>query len=277
MDLLERDDDMAVLAEALAEATAGRGRIALVSGEAGIGKSTFVDQFIADRAAGVCGLKGHCDPLFTPTPLGPLYDIARQTSADLLTALETGAPRAALFSAVLDMLRRAKAPTLVVIEDIHWADDATLDLIKFLGRRITETRTLLVLTYREDEAAGTTLRLVMGDLAASKAAVRIELPPLSLAAVQRLAGGSAVDVACLHRQTAGNPFFVTEVLSSSGAGLPRTVRDAVLARAERLDPPARKVLNAAAVIGNRVELRLLEQVLGSLDGLAECLRVGMLE
>ncbi|HEY2871606.1 MAG TPA: AAA family ATPase [Reyranella sp.] len=277
MDLLERDDDMAVLAEALAEATAGRGRIALVRGEAGIGKSTFVDQFIADRAAGVCSLKGHCDPLFTPTPLGPLYDIARQTSADLLTALETGVPRAALFSAVLDMLRRAKAPTLVVIEDIHWADDATLDLIKFLGRRIAETRTLLVLTYREDEAAGTTLRLVMGDLAASKAAVRIELPPLSLAAVQRLAGGSAVDVACLHRQTAGNPFFVTEVLSSSGAGLPRTVRDAVLARAERLDPPARKVLNAAAVIGNRVEHRLLEQVLGSLDGLAECLRVGMLE
>jgi DNA-binding CsgD family transcriptional regulator/tetratricopeptide (TPR) repeat protein len=276
VDLLERDDDMAVLAEAWTAASAGRGRIALVSGEPGIGKSTFVDQFIATRAGGVCSLKGHCDPLFTPTPLGPLYDIARQTSADLLTALETGAPRAALFSAVLDMLRRAKAPTLVVIEDIHWADDATLDLIKFLGRRIAETRTLLVLTYREDEVAGTTLRLVMGDLAVSKAAVRIELPLLSLAAVRRLAGGSAVDAACLHRQTAGNPFFVTEVLSS-GSGLPRTVRDAVLARAERLDPPARKVLNAAAVIGNRVEHRLLEQVLGSLDGLAECLRVGMLE
>src|SRR5262249_9631888 len=142
--------------------------------------------------------------------------------------------------------------------------------------RIAETRTLLVLTYREDEVAGTTLRLVMGDLAASKAAVRIELPLLSLAAVRRLAGGSAVDPARLHRQAAGNPFFVTEVLSS-GSGLPRTVRDAVLARAERLDSPARKVLNAAAVIGNRVEHRLLEQVLGSLDGLAECLRVGMLE
>jgi len=165
----------------------------------------------------------------------------------------------------------------VVVEDIHWADDATLDLIKFLGRRIAETRTLLVLTYREDEVAGTTLRLVMGDLAASKATVRIELPRLSLAAVRRLAGGSAVDAACLHRQTAGNPFFVTEVLSS-GSGLPRTVRDAVLARADRLDPQARKVLNAAAVIGARVEHRLLEQVMGgALDGLAECLRVGMLE
>jgi len=277
VDLLERDDDVAVLAEVLTEAAAGRGRIALVSGEAGIGKSAFVDQFIASHASSVCVLKGHCDPLFTPTPLGPLYDIARQTSADLLASLEAGAPRAALFSAVLDMLRRAKAPTLVVIEDIHWADDATLDLIKFLGRRIAETRTLLVLTYREDEVAGTTLRLVMGDLAASKATVRIELPRLSLAAVRRLAGASAVDAACLHRQTAGNPFFVTEVLSS-GSGLPRTVRDAVLARADRLDPPARKVLNAAAVIGARVEHRLLEQVMdGALEGLAECLRVGMLE
>jgi DNA-binding CsgD family transcriptional regulator len=277
VDLLERDDDVAVLAEVLTEATAGRGRIALVSGEAGIGKSTFVDHFIETHATSVCVLKGHCDPLFTPTPLGPLYDIARQTSADLLASLEAGAPRAALFSAVLDMLRRAKAPTLVVVEDIHWADDATLDLIKFLGRRIAETRTLLVLTYREDEVAGTTLRLVMGDLAASKATVRIELPRLSLAAVRRLAGGSAVDAACLHRQTAGNPFFVTEVLSS-GSGLPRTVRDAVLARADRLDPQARKVLNAAAVIGARVEHRLLEQVMGgALDGLAECLRVGMLE
>ncbi len=278
MDLLERDKDMAVLAEALAEAIAGRGRIALVSGEAGIGKSTFVDHFIAQHGDGLCVLKGHCDPLFTPTPLGPLYDIARQTSADLLASLEAGTPRVALFSAVLDMLRRAKAPTLVVIEDIHWADDATLDLVKFLGRRIAETRTLLVLTYREDEIAGTTLRLVMGDLAASKAAVRLELPRLSLAAVQRLVGDSAVDAACLHRQTAGNPFFVTEVLSSGGTGLPRTVRDAVLARAARLDPVARKVLDAAAVIGSRVEHRLLEQVMGdAVEGLDDCLRHGLLE
>jgi DNA-binding CsgD family transcriptional regulator len=278
MELLERDNGTAVLAEALDQAIAGRGRIALVSGEAGIGKSTFIDHFIAGLGRDACVLKGHCDPLFTPTPLGPLYDIARQTSANLLAALETGAPRAALFSGVLDMLRQAKAPTLVLIEDIHWADDATLDLVKFLGRRIAGTHTLLVLTYREDEVAGTALRLVLGDLAASKAAVRIELPRLSLDAVRRLVGDSAIDPACLHRQTAGNPFFITEVLSDGGGGLPRTVRDAVLARTDRLDPPARRVLDAAAVIGARIEHRLLEQVMGgALDGLAECLRVGMLE
>ena len=122
MDLLERDNDLEVLAAALGQAIAGQGRIALVSGEAGIGKSTFVDHFIAAHGRDVCVLKGHCDPLFTPTPLGPLYDLARQARTDLLMALEAGAPRAGLFSAVLDMMRGAKTPNLVLVEDIHWAD-----------------------------------------------------------------------------------------------------------------------------------------------------------
>jgi DNA-binding CsgD family transcriptional regulator/tetratricopeptide (TPR) repeat protein len=282
MDLLEREKDAAVLAAALAEAVAGRGRIALVSGEAGIGKSAFVEHFIEANSTGLCVLKGHCDPLFTPTALGPLYDIARQARADLLAALEGGAPRAALFSAVLEMMRGARHANIVLVEDIHWADEATLDLIKFLGRRIAGTRTLLVLTYREDEVAETPLRQVLGDLAVSKATVRLELPRLSLDAVRRLVdghpvGGQPVDAGSLHRQTAGNPFFVTEVLSA-GAVLPPTVRDAVLARAARLGPLGRKALDAAAVIGSRIENRLLEPVLnGALDGLAECLKVGMLE
>lgn len=281
MELLEREKEAAVLAAALADAVAGRGRIVLVSGEAGIGKSAFVEHFVETHGQGLCVLTGHCDPLFTPTPLGPLYDIARQTRADLLLALEAGAPRAGLFSAVLDMMRGARQANLVLVEDIHWADEATLDLVKFLGRRIAGTRTLLVLTYREGEVADTPLRQVLGDLAMSKATVRLELPRLSLEAVRRLVGDRAVDAGSLHRQTAGNPFFVTEVLSS-GVGLPPTVRDAVLARAGRLCPRARKALDAAAVIGSRIEHRLLEQVLdgapdGSLDGLAECLRVGMLE
>ncbi|HTE36360.1 MAG TPA: AAA family ATPase, partial [Reyranella sp.] len=279
MELLERERDLAVLAAALDQAAAGCGRIALVSGEAGIGKTSFVEGFIATHAQGVCVLKGNCDPLFTPTPLGPLYDIARQTNARLLAELENGPKRAALFSSLLEMLRASRAPTVVVIEDIHWADDATLDLLKFLGRRMARTSALLVLTYREDEvAAQRSLRMLLGDLAASKATVRIELPRLSIEAIRTLVGGRALDPAALHRQTSGNPFFITEILSSAACGIPPTVRDAVLARAARLSPAGRAVLEAAAVIGSRIDHRLLERLLdGKPEGLAECTRSGMLE
>jgi DNA-binding CsgD family transcriptional regulator len=279
VELLERERDLAVLADALDQAAGGCGRIALVSGEAGIGKTSFVEGFIATHAQGVCVLKGNCDPLFTPTPLGPLYDIARQTNARLLAELENGPKRAALFSSLLEMLRASRAPTVVVIEDVHWADDATLDLLKFLGRRMARTSALLVLTYREDEvAAQRSLRMLLGDLAASKATLRIELPRLSIEAIRTLVGTRALDPAALHRQTSGNPFFVTEILSSAACGIPPTVRDAVLARAARLSPAGRAVLEAAAVIGSRIDHRLLEQVLdGKVEGLAECTRSGMLE
>src|SRR3954466_9835404 len=129
MELLERDHDLEVLAAALAGAIAGQGRIALVSGEAGIGKTSFVDRFVATSGAAMRILKGNCDALFTPSPLGPLYDIARQTGGRLLAQLENEAPRAALFSTVLDQLRDPDPPAILIIEDIHWADEATLDLI----------------------------------------------------------------------------------------------------------------------------------------------------
>jgi DNA-binding CsgD family transcriptional regulator/tetratricopeptide (TPR) repeat protein len=278
LDLLEREHDLKVLSRALDEAAAGHGRVALVSGEAGIGKTSFVEHFIATRDISVRVLKGNCDPLFTPTPLGPVYDIARQTGGPLSTQLESGAPRAALFAALLDHLLNAPQPGLLVIEDLHWADEATLDLLKFLSRRVARAKVLVVATYREDEvAAHRPLRLLLGDLAAARAAVRIDLSRLSVDAVRMLIGARPFDPEAVHRQTAGNPFFVAEILSSAAGGIPRTVRDAVLARAAKLDPGGRKVLEAAAVIGSRIEHRMLEKVLRSdLAGLAECIRVGIL-
>jgi DNA-binding CsgD family transcriptional regulator len=277
--LLERDDDLHRLNRALDQASAGQGHIVLVSGEAGIGKTTFVEHFLETSAATACALTGHCDPLFTPTPLGPLYDIARQTNGKLLALLESNAPRAALFSSMLGLVGASEKPTVVVIEDIHWADEATLDLVKYLGRRIASTKILLVLTHRDDEVAGQpSLRRLLGDLAVSKSTLRIELPRLSMDAVRVLIAGRPVDAGDLHRQTSGNPFYVTEVLSSGAGGLPATVRDAVLARAARLGPRCRSVLDAAAVIGSRIDLGMLERVAkGAVAGLAECVKVGVLE
>ena len=166
--ILERESDLGRLSAALDQASAGRGHIVLVSGEAGIGKTTFVEHFRATITGKACVVAGHCDPLFTPTPLGPLYDIARQTNGKLLALLESHAPRAALFSSMLGLVGASEQATVVIIEDIHWADEATLDLVKYLGRRIASTKVLLVLTHRDDEVAGQpSMRLLLGDLAVS--------------------------------------------------------------------------------------------------------------
>ena len=278
-DLLEREDELETLAALLGEATAGQGRIALVSGEAGIGKTSFVDHFLATHAQGIRILKGNCDALFTPSPLGPLYDIARQIGGKLQAALEGEVCRAAVFSTMLDQLRDPAEPTLLVFEDIHWADEATIDLIKFLTRRMVQTNALLILTYRDDEL-GTQhpLRMLLGDLATCRATIRIELPRLTIDAVRILIADRPFDPDALHGQTSGNPFFIAEVLSHAGRGIPRSVRDAVLARVAKLTPAGRKALEAAAVIGGRMEDGLLERILGGdTDGLADCMRAGLLE
>ncbi|CAG0927936.1 Transcriptional regulatory protein LiaR [Thermoflexales bacterium] len=275
MQLLERESYLNHLTALLAEAAAGEGRVVWVSGEAGIGKTSLVERFTRTQRE-VRVLWGACDLLFTPRPLGPWRDIAAQLPGELKTRLEAEADRAALFGAFLDELQREV--TIVVIEDMHWADDATLDLLKYLGRRIRRTHTLLIATYRDDELSPQhPLRLVLGDLSAIGATRRLALPPLSIKAVQTLIGDRALEAAALHQQTGGNPFFVAEILASDFHGVPETIRDAVLARSARLSPSARAVLDAAAVIGARVEPWLLAEVTGAeAHAVDQCLHVGVL-
>ena len=279
MHLLERDHDLERLAAALAEASAGQGRVALIGGEAGIGKTSFIEHFLAANDTPPRVLTGSCDALFTPSPLGTLYDIARTLGGRLLAQLESDAPRAALFSTMLDLLRDPARPTLLVIEDIHWADEATLDLLKYLGRRIAQTQALVILSYRNDEINGRhPLRMLLGDLATSPAAIRIDLPRLSVDAVRTLIAGRSFDASILHQRTSGNPFFIAEILSYAGEGIPRTVSDSVLARIARLDPRERHILETAAIFGNRMDHAMLEAILGSdIEGLAACVRLGVLE
>lgn len=281
--LLERDEALRQLEAALREAGGGEGRIALLSGEAGIGKTSLVQRFLATLGPRVHVLKGGCDALFTPAPLAPLHDMARQTGGKwaggrLLGLLESDAPRARLFASVLDELRDTGKRTVFVIEDIHWADEATLDLIRYLARRIAGVAALLVFTWRDDEVGPDhLLRPVLGDLATSSLTVRIDLPRLTVGAVRDLIAGRAFDASEVHRLTAGNPFFTVEVLSSPARTLPRSVRDAVLARAAVLGPAGRDAVDLAAVIG-RPHLATLERILGPrAGGVSEGLRAGLLE
>ncbi len=258
MRLLERDAALAQLDSAFAEAAEGRGAVALVSGEAGIGKTSLVARFAGDRAASARVLWGACDDLAVPRPLGPFLDMAGD-APQLGEALRAPG-RIDAFAAVLAELGR-EPPTLCVVEDAHWADEATLDLLMFLARRIDRAATLLVVTFRDDElTSDNPLRRVAAAVSPGRAR-RVELAPLSLEAVGELAGDGD-DVAALHEATAGNPFFVTEAIGAGLERTPPTVRDAVLARAARLSPPARSALEMMSVVPARTELAVLEHCLG---------------
>jgi len=144
MELLEREQFFDELEAILSDVAGGNGRFVIVTGEAGIGKTSLVERFAEVNKQNARVLWGACDALFTPRPLGPLYDIAHQTRGPLLALLDEEAARSSIFSAFLDELQNAHSPTIAVTEDIHWADEATLDLLKFLGRRINRTNSMLV-------------------------------------------------------------------------------------------------------------------------------------
>jgi predicted ATPase/DNA-binding CsgD family transcriptional regulator len=277
MNLLERDHCFEQLSVLFRTITTGNGRTVLVSGEAGIGKTALVEQFVSQQCRAARRLWGACEALFTPRPLGPLYDIAAQTHGSLSTLMSPDTPRPTVFSALLDELQKSASPTVVVVEDVHWADEATLDLIKFLGRRIPRLTVLFIVTYRDDELRPDhPLWSVVGDLP-GKVVTRLRLVPLSEQSVTHLAQQAHRSAEQLYAITGGNPFFVTEVLASDSPGVPMTVRDAVLARVARLSPAARALLELASVVPTRAERWLLEGILGSaVPALEECLTSGML-
>ncbi|MGA9369874.1 MAG: AAA family ATPase [Steroidobacteraceae bacterium] len=274
MQLLEREECLADLATWLDTAVRGGGCIALVAGEAGIGKTALLQEF-AQQQSDARVLWGACDALFTPRPLGPLHDIARQTHGKLAATLGAGARPELIFTAALDEFERMKA--LIVIEDVHWADEATLDLLKYLGRRIHRTHCMLAVTYRDDELGPQhPLRLVIGDLPHASTH-RISLAPLSEIVITQLAKRAGRTATGLHGVTGGNPFFVTEVLASAGDAVPATVRDAVLARVARLSPAARQIAELVCVVPRKTEPWLLEPIAHPVEAAIEdCRGVGML-
>jgi DNA-binding CsgD family transcriptional regulator len=276
--LLERAGELQVLDAALdAVGPRAPGRLVLVAGEAGVGKTALVRRFCDGRSPEARVLWGACESLFTPRPLGPLYDVAEGVGGGL-EALVTGGGASHEVTGTLIGELRARSPTIFVLEDVHWADEATLDVVRLLARRLEAVPVLVVVTYRDDELGSThPLRIVLGDLATQRPAGRIRLAPLSEVAVAELAEATDLDAAELYRATGGNPFFVTEVLAAGRKGIPATVRDAVLARYGRLGDGARGVLEAVAVIPREVELWLLDAIApGAQTSLDELLASGTL-
>lgn len=274
--LLERDKQLAQLTR-WHEAIEGRGGcVVLVTGEAGMGKTATVREFIRRLGAEVRVLWGACDPLSTPQPLGPLSDVGRQVGGTLLEALQEGTSRERIFVATIDELERPGKPVVLVIEDMHWADDATLDLMKYLGRRIARTRAMLVATYRSDEIhARHPLQVAIGLLPA-ETVKRLPLAALSEAAIGELAQTLGRSAAGLYAATGGNPFYVTELLAAPPGEIPTSVRDAVIARVARLSPDARRLAELVAAVPGHTEAWLIGAVLHSSEAaLEEGTRGGM--
>lgn len=278
MTLLERDAERTLLHELHAQARTGKGRVALITGEAGIGKTSLARSTNADLAAGEQLLVGTCDPLSTPSVHAPLFDLESALGSRVQSLLHQRAEPGLLFSAVLAALRELPG-AIVVFEDIHWADDGTLDLLRYLSRRIDRAPVLLVVTSRTDElGANHKLRSFLGDLARTPGCVRIAPAPLSETAVAQMVGDRDIPPDLLYRRTGGNPYFVCELLATAET-LPATVSDAVLGRWSRMSETAQSLVQLAAVLGSGVSSELLAAMSGSQVGPAidEAISSGLLQ
>lgn len=267
--LLERDE----LLDMLDSAGNAGGRLVFVGGEAGVGKTALVRAFEARTSLPV--LRGSCENLATPTPLGPFVDLAAEAGGALAVVLaERPEPRMVARALLTELTR----PAVCVIEDVHWADEATLDVLRVLGRRIDGTPGLVIATYRDEGVeSGHVLRAVLGELASAPGVSRLSVPPLSLDAVRELAEPHGADARPIHALTGGNAFYVTEILAVGDVSLPETVRDAVLARAASLQDAARRLLDLVALVPGRTELWLLEAAApDDAEHLDACLAAGML-
>jgi DNA-binding CsgD family transcriptional regulator/tetratricopeptide (TPR) repeat protein len=252
VELLERESQLEQLREAIRRSRR-EGSIAVISGEPGAGKSALLRAATAQEPT-TRVVRGLCDPLETPRPLGPVRDLIAELGADLdVTAFTTPAELGARFMQVI-----ATQPTVVVIEDAQWIDAASVDVLRFLARRIEAAPILLVLTYRPDEiGAGHSVRPLLGDIARHESAATVSVPSLTIAAIRALVSGTGLDAASVLARTGGNPFYVTEIVRHPEEGLPASVRDAVLASTSAVAEDDLEVLRLIATSPDAVDDRLL--------------------
>lgn len=277
--ILEREHELAVLAGAVRDAAGGAGCVALVFGEAGIGKSSLVESVRAHLPAEGRMLVGYCDDLATKRTLGPLRDLVGSVGAELAQALRDGSDQDRVLAALRGELDWPGHPTVLVMEDVHWADEATLDALQFLVRRVARLPAVLLLTYRDDELTHEhPVQGLLGMVSGVDRVHRLPLRRLSAEAVRRLNVDSRLDPDRVYVVTSGNPFFVSEVLGSGGdAPVPPTVVDAVLGRFRRLDRSTREVVEQLAVVPSALDRWLVDALVpAGLAALAAAEQRGLL-
>src|SRR3954451_23208175 len=265
MELIERDGVLAFLQTQFKSVTEGEGRCVFVSGEAGIGKTALVKAFCKQQQGYYTIYQGACDTLFTPRPLAPLYDILLQVNSDWWPYSHTIEGRSELFARFFHELSNQKEKILIVFEDIHLADEATLDFIKFFARRIFQLRCLFILTYCDDEIHPLhPLRNVLGELSPDTF-TRIQLTPLSRQAVYKLADEKGYDAEDVYNISGGNPFYVNEILASYSPGIPDNIKDAILSVYERQEEGTKNAWQICSVIPGGLEINRFGKIKSSWD------------
>ncbi len=300
-ELIGRAAEVAALGAALADARCGQGRLVLVEGDAGIGKTRLVEEFTAN-VDGVRVLAGGGIPLASDTPyalvLGILQALARLHPPAAGGLLPQDAPvradpfgRTRLLAAAADAVRvvAAETPLVLVVEDLHWADASTRGLVSFLARVIRADPVLLVVTVRAEELdPARPVSVLIGELARMPHAERLALAPLDSAGVAALVEAitgvapSARLTGRLVQRAAGNPFFTEELLAAGpdALTLPASVGDVLAERVVRLPAAGQRVLGAASVLGRAVSHQLLAAVAEAADlddGLATAVSHRLLE
>ncbi len=261
MKLLERESALQTLDELYNEIKNGTGRTAFVLGEAGIGKTTLVRAFKEKVKKDLTILTGTCDSLISPRPLGPLYDIASQLSTDFREFLKSENDRSELYSTFIEQLKNIRRPVLLIIEDLHWADEATLDLMKFLTRRIDQINCLLLITYRDDEVPSDhPLRSILGEIP-THVSRKIKLNRLSPNSVQELSRNTSFNPEAVFKLTDGNPFYVNEVLASYSDGIPENIKDSILSVFYKQNKETQKLWELISIMPGRLSLKMLQKVL----------------
>jgi len=276
MRLLERDQFISDLSSLFEKVQTENGIVVAISGEAGIGKTSLVEAFTTMVGDQNKILWGSCDDLFTPRPLAPLYDIASQLNNKIIDQLDSGIPRPSIFSILLKEIQNNES-NIIVIEDVHWADESTFDFIKFLGRRINKCKSLLIITYRDDEIKSDhPLKLALSSIQANYLK-RIKLTPLSKSAVNSLAAKSGRVDSLLYEMTGGNPLLVTEVLLNDQVETPATIKELFTSKLKRLSDDGIMSVELLSVIPGKVEKWLVRKLINELNILDEILEFGLLK
>lgn len=261
MTMFDRDRELGVLKDLYGSVNDHGGKIALVCGEAGIGKSTFVNQFLSQLDKNVHSAIALCDPLFTPRPLGPIRDLlASLQIVDISDADEVKF----YFEDFVNRLRDSKSTLVLVIEDLHWVDQRTLDWLQFVGRRITQLPLLLIGTYRDDEVTVThPLRAALATIAASSQ-VQLPLMPLSLTSITRMSENSPIEANHLLSITGGNPFFLTELLRTTidSGEVPSSISDAINSRLNNLPEQLQAFIEFLSSVLGTIPYNLLQSLTG---------------
>jgi len=271
MELIERDGFLRSLETLFESVIEGEGHCILLSGEAGIGKTSLIKSFYKEKKDNCKIYQGTCDALFTPRPLAPIYDIIWQIQKDTNENELHNVDKSLLFNQLFNGLEQQRKPVIIIIEDIHWADEATLDFIKFFARRIGRIHCLFILSYRDNEILDNhPLRNVLGQLSPDSI-TRLQLQPLSKDAVEKMAEERGYKGEDVFSISGGNPFYVTEILASYSPGVPDNIKDSILSVYHRQEKGTKNAWEICSVIPEGLEINRFGKIKSSWDeGMDHC-------